>query len=158
MNVSTPSWRESRAVWSLLESSTRILMSTTSDSSRTVCSSVFSALYAGITTATRFPLIMIPTPEISVLSHPGPVADSVLLDHGRYFCNRVRHDCCRRCIRLHQPDGALLVVVHQLQIIGCVHLSCPYDFGTIDISEVVDPFVQRIVVVRIADDRQLLAG
>ena len=33
-------------------------MSTTSDNSRTVFSSVFSALYAGITTAIRFPLIM----------------------------------------------------------------------------------------------------
>ena len=37
-------WRERVAVWSLLESSTRILISTTSDNSRTVFSRVFSAL------------------------------------------------------------------------------------------------------------------
>src|SRR5580658_10150703 len=37
-------------------------MSTTSDSSCTVFSSVLSALYAGITTAIRFPLIIVQTP------------------------------------------------------------------------------------------------
>ena len=44
---------------SLLESSTRILMSTMPGSARTVFSRVFSALYAGMTTAMRFPSIMV---------------------------------------------------------------------------------------------------
>jgi hypothetical protein len=54
-------------VLSLLESSTRILTSTMPGSARTVFSRVFSALYAGITTAMRFPSIMSSLPNCIAL-------------------------------------------------------------------------------------------
>src|SRR5580698_7993595 len=65
-------------------------MSTMSDSSRTVISSVFSALYAGITTATRFPLI-IASPWRWFYSHPQALVKACCveavtqLDKGGYF-------------------------------------------------------------------------
>jgi len=46
-------------VSSLLWSSTKIVVSTTSGSSRNVFSSVFDALYAGITTTIHLPLIIV---------------------------------------------------------------------------------------------------
>src|SRR6202041_1286704 len=104
MNVTTPSFRESSAVLSVLESSTRILISTMSESSRTVLSKVSSALYAGITTAIRFPFITIPTPA-------NPNASSISRDSRARASTTLPQD-------LAEVDG------HGFQIKGSGHRQC----------------------------------
>ena len=67
----SPSRSASSALRSELQSSTRILTSTTSGSAATVRCSVRSALNAGITTAIRFPLITQPPCPAFVRPHHG---------------------------------------------------------------------------------------
>jgi hypothetical protein len=57
-----------------------------------------------------------------------------------------------------QPHLPVSVIANQLQIIGSVHLPRPYDFGTIDVSPVVDRFVQRIMSVAVADGPVLISA
>jgi hypothetical protein len=48
--------------------------------------------------------------------------------------------------------------MHQFPIVGGIHLSCPDNFGTVDIRGVIYPLFEGIVFRRIADDHELLAG
>src|SRR5664279_2444851 len=102
-------------------------MSTTSDSSWTVFSSVFSALYAGITTAIFFPLIMV---NSSILFREFPSTAFCLMRGSCWLrWHGIGSNCSRLGIDVYRPDMPVGIVVHQLQIIGYVHIPCPYDFG-----------------------------
>jgi hypothetical protein len=96
----TPSCLESAAVWSLLESSTKMRMSTTSGRARTVCSSVLSALKAGMTTAIRFPLIMKRTPRTGWSSTQRRLEHIALVCHEMWRCCRELRSFLTRDLRV----------------------------------------------------------
>src|ERR1017187_4209998 len=60
-------------------------------------------------------------------------------------------------VHLYKPGFPDPVILHQLSIIRCVHLPCPYDFGGIDVSVVVNPLIKWIPIRRIANKDNLLA-
>lgn len=61
-------------------------------------------------------------------------------------------------IWLYEPDFAVFVVSKKFPIVFRRHFSSPNHPGLIDVCGVVNPFILRIVIGRIANDRDLEAG
>jgi hypothetical protein len=51
-----------------------------------------------------------------------------------------------RHVRLNQPDSTVSVIAGQFKIIGNIHLSRPYNFGSVDFRGVVHPLIEGIVL------------
>jgi hypothetical protein len=122
----------------------------------------FSALYAGITTAMRFPLIMrLPRVCPDCLSiqenYMLPRSRSYLLGYRSYpLSERVwRKNGIRRKVGLHQPDMPVLVILDQFAIAGYIHFARPDHLGSTNVRSVVDPLIHRIVAGRVTNNRTL---
>src|SRR3569833_1514017 len=103
-------------------------ISTTSESSRTVISRVFSALYAGITTAIFLPLIIRLRLPVRLFSHLSMSVESTEWHAGNLLRQRVRDDLLRWGIGLNEPGFSLAVVADEFEIAFGVHGSRPDDF------------------------------
>jgi hypothetical protein len=85
-----------------------------------------------MTTAIRFPLIMVTVPEPSCVRaavQRFPALNQLTVQ------TQNRRNIRWLCIQIDQPSRAVRLILYQLPIIGGIHIPGPYDFGGIHIKD-----------------------
>jgi len=65
---------------------------------------------------------------------------------GRRFGRGVRNYLGVVDVRFNEPGGAVFKIGEKLGVLGLVEFAGPQDFGGVDVSAVVDPFIVNVVI------------